>query len=143
MSIFSTEDQERIIHAINLAENKTSGEIRVAVEKRCKSDALSRATYFFEKLGMHKTALQNGVLIYMAVEDHTFAIIGDEGIDRLVGTAFWNETKSLMTDYFRKGELVTGIVEGIKHTGRQLKTYFPESEDDINELPNDIVFGDQ
>lgn len=143
MSIFNTEEQGEIIHAISLAENKTSGEIRVAVERRCKTNALSRAAHYFNRLGMHKTALRNGVLIYMAVDDHMFAIIGDEGIDNRVSPGFWEETKTLMAGHFQKGELVEGIVKGILHAGKQLKTYFPVSDDDVNELPDEVVFGDQ
>jgi len=44
---------------------------------------------------------------------------------------------------FRKENLVEGLVQGIKQAGEQLKAYFPRQKDDVNELPNDIVFGDK
>jgi len=141
MGHFSTEEQDRILHTIALAENQTSGEIRIVVEKRCKSDVMSRATHYFNKLGMDQTSLRNGVLIYVATEDHEFAIIGDQGINKLVPSDFWENTKNKMLLYFKSGNIVEGIIEGVSHAGKQLRTYFPVSDDDINELPDDIIFG--
>lgn len=141
MGLLSAEEQEQIIHAINLAENKTSGEIRVAIENQCKISALERATYYFNKLGMNKTSKRNGVLIYLAKEDHTFAIIGDQGINNRVSSDFWEGTKEMMLEEFKKGNISAGISTGIINVGKQLKLFFPVSKDDINELPNDIVLG--
>ncbi len=141
MGYFSEEEQAEIIHAITLAEHKTSGEIRVAIEKRCVSTAMDRATQYFNRLGMHKTAQRNGVLIYLATEDHMFAIIGDQGINKKVPEHFWEDTKGFMTEHFRNGNIVEGIIAGITNAGLQLSHYFPASMDDINELPNDILFG--
>ncbi|MBP3943419.1 TPM domain-containing protein [Sphingobacteriaceae bacterium WQ 2009] len=143
MKIFNADQQDRIVHAINVAENTTSGELRVVVEKNCDGEAIDRASYHFTKLGMHKTAQRNGVLIYIAVEDHTFSIIGDLGINKLVPADFWECTKEAMVTEFRQGNLVEGLVKGIVHAGEQLRHFFPRQQDDINELPNDIVFGDK
>lgn len=142
MGVLNSEDQAKVVHAINETENKTSGEIRVAVEKHCKTNPLDRATYFFTKLKMHETAARNGVLIYLAIDDHEFALVGDEGIHQYVGADFWEETKGKMIVDFKKGHLVGGLVVGIKHIGDQLEKFFPNQSDDINELPNDIVFGE-
>lgn len=141
MELFTAEQQEKIVQAISMAENHTSGEIRLAVEPSCKEDVLERAAWYFRRLGMDRTALHNGVLIYMAVEDHQFAIIGDYGIDRKVPDNFWEETRDLMLQAFRKGDLVQGLTDGITHAGKQLQQFFPRMEDDVNELPNNVVFG--
>ena len=141
MELFTEEQQEHIIHAISVAENHTSGEIRLAVEPSCKGEVLERAAWYFRRLGMDRTALRNGVLIYLAVNDHQFAIIGDSGINRRVASDFWEETRDLMLSQFRKGNLVQGLVDGITHAGKQLQLFFPRMDDDVNELPNDIVFG--
>ena len=125
-----------------MAENHTSGEIRLAVEPHCKGEVLERAAQYFHRLGMDKTALHNGVLIYIATEDHQFAIIGDHGINAKVPDNFWEETKDLMLQHFRQGDLIQGLIEGIIHAGEQLQHFFPRQDDDVNELPNDILFGD-
>lgn len=140
MKLFNTEEEERLTHAINLAENRTSGEIRLCVEKKCAGDVIEQATKRFNQLDMHKTALKNGILIFLALDDHKFAIIGDAGIDQKVPENFWQETKDLMIDYFKKNLYVDGLVAGIDRAGKQLKTFFPRSDDDINELPDDIAY---
>nr|WP_120260431.1 TPM domain-containing protein [Sphingobacterium detergens] len=143
MMALNAEEQERVVHAINVAENETSGEIRVVIENHCPDEVHDRATYYFSKLGMHKTMLKNGVLIYIALEDHKFSIIGDRGINQRVESDFWNCTKDLMVEEFRTDKIVEGLVKGIEHAGKQLAKFFPREHDDINELPNDIVFGDR
>jgi len=142
MDLLNSEDQEKVVHAISLAENLTSGEIRVVVENSSgQDDVLHRATHYFEELEMHNTLLRNGVLIYLAIADHRFAIIGDIGIDRKVEEDFWECTKNEMLPFFKIGDFAGGLVAGIKNAGKRLQQYFPRQEDDINELPNDIYFG--
>ncbi len=143
MAILTSEEQEKVVHAVSLAENMTSGEIRVVVENIVGEGktAFEKATKFFEELNMHKTVLRNGVLIYLAVADHQFAIIGDDGIHKRVGDDFWETTKEVMVGYFREADYANGLVAGIKMAGEQLHNYFPRQEDDINELPNEIHFG--
>ena len=96
MSIFSEKEQQLISEAVESAERYTSGEIRICVEKTCSEPVLDRAANYFHKLGMDKTAQRNGVLIYIATNDHQFAIIGDAGINRLVPHDFWDSTKEAM-----------------------------------------------
>lgn len=142
MAILSSDEQERITHAVSLAENRTSGEIRVVVENVVgKLTALEKATRYFEDLEMHKTLRRNGVLIYLAVADHQFAIIGDTGINQCVEGDFWECTKEKMVNYFRTGDYAKGLIEGIYQAGERLHTYFPRLDDDINELPNEVHFG--
>ncbi len=142
MQAFTEEQQEKIVHAIQQAEGHTSGEIRLAVEPHCKGEPLDRAMVYFQRLGMDKTALHNGVLFYLATEDHQFAILGDSGIHARVPADFWEETKELILHHFKGGNLVQGLIEGIAHAGKQLQRFFPREADDVNELPNDIAFGD-
>ena len=143
MSLFTTQEQELIANTIAEAEKATSGEIRVAVEKHCKGSAFDRATEYFAELGMDKTALHNGVLIYLAHEDHKFAIIGDRGIDSVVPDDFWETTQVAMKAHFLSGNLAEGIVAGIALAGEKLALYFPYQNGDVNELPNEIIFIDQ
>lgn len=140
MNIFNSLEEENIMHAISVAENHTSGEIRICIEKKCPEDVIKQATKRFNELDMANTALKNGVLIFLAVDDHKFAIIGDSGIDKKVPENFWEETKDAMADLFRKGQFANGLITGIERAGLQLRTYFPRSDDDINELPDDIVY---
>lgn len=143
MPIFTIQEQELIAHAITEAEKATSGEIRIAVEKHCKGDAYERAAIYFHELGMNQTSQHNGVLFYLATEDHKFAVLGDSGINKLVPADFWETTKTAMKAHFMAGNLCDGIIAGIALAGEKLSTFFPHKSDDVNELPNDIVFIDQ
>lgn len=140
MPALSNNDQEKIKHSIEWAEKNTSGEIRVCIEKKCKIEPLDRAVTCFHDLEMHKTKLNNGVLIYVATDDKKFAIIGDKGINALVADDFWDSTKNLMLQHFKNNHLAEGISIGIIEAGKQLKKYFPYQSGDANELPDDIVF---
>ena len=139
--LFSESDQSKIIEAIRLAELQTSGEIRVHIEPKCKTDAIERALQVFEMLKMHATEQQNGVLIYLATKDKKFAIIGDKGIHEKVTDSFWNEEKELMKIHFSNGNFTAGLTETIYKVGEKLKLHFPYQLNDTNELSNDISFG--
>ena len=135
----SKEEEEAIIAAIRRAEMKTSGEIRVHLERRTTGDALKRAQELFHLLKMDNTKDENGVLIYVAVDDHKFAICGDAGIDRAVPLKFWETTKNKMLAQFVQGNFKDGLIDGVESAGEQLSKYFPWEHDDINELPDEIT----
>ena len=136
----SAEQQEMILSAIKGAEESTSGEIRVHIENSFTGDVLDRAAWIFNKLGMQKTELRNGVLFYLAVENRKFAIIGDAGINAKVETGFWDSTKDFVEKHFKEGKFAEGLAGGITMAGEQLKKHFPCKRDDINELSNEISF---
>jgi uncharacterized membrane protein len=137
-AFLSPEEEQDIIEAIQNAEKNTSGEIRVHIEQSSKTDAYKRAMEVFHSLKMNETKLRNGVLIYVAVADKTFAIYGDEGINAVVAGDFWKTTRDTIQQHFKSGNFKQGLVEGIKEAGIQLKTYFPWQQDDANELSNEI-----
>ncbi len=139
-NFFTQQQQEAIRQAIMNAELDTSGEIRVHIENTCKDDVLDRALAVFNKLGMEKTASRNGVLIYLAVKNRKFAIIGDEGIHAAVTEAFWDSIRNRMLNHFREDRFTEGLIEAITETGKQLKSYFPHQTDDVNELSDEISF---
>lgn len=138
---FKLSEKIKVVSAVKQAELNTSGEIRVHIEDRCKGDVLDRATDVFAMLKMHKTDLRNGVLFYLALKDHQFAILGDAGINKVVPDNFWESIKEAMLNYFKEGNLADGLATGIGMAGEKLKQHFPYQSDDVNELPDDISFG--
>jgi len=136
-------DEEQIVNAIKEAEKNTSGEIRVHIENTCDKEVLDRATEVFAYLHMHQTKQRNGVLFYVALHSHNFAILGDAGINAVVPPNFWNDVTNLVIGYFKQGKYAEGLSKGIIMAGEHLKAYFPYAGDhsDINELDNDISFG--
>ena len=138
---FNEEERKQILDAIARAEKSTSGEIRLFVEDNCGDNVLDRAAFIFSELGMNKTLKHNGVLFYLALKSHQFAILGDKGINSRVEKDFWHEIKLAMQMYFSSGDFVKGLTIGIEMAGEALKSHFPYQEGDKNELSDDIVFG--
>jgi len=135
------EQEQRVLEAIAAAELNTSGEIRVHIDKYCKTDPVFKAMNLFSHLKMEKTNYRNGVLLYIAKLENKFAIVGDEGINKVVPADFWESTKELMKASFSKGEITEGLEQGVNEIGVQLKEYFPYEDGDINELPDTISYG--
>lgn len=137
----TAEQRKEMVSAIREAEQGTSGEIRVHITGRCKEKVLDCAARTFAHIGMHKTVLRNGALIYIALQDKQLAIIGDAGINRVVPAGFWDGIKEQLVERFRDGSACEGICEAIRSVGAQLKVHFPREEKEKNELPDEISFG--
>lgn len=141
-SFLSGEQKARIVKAIREAERNTSGEIRVHIEASSgELDVLFRAQDVFNELKMYRTEQRNGVILYIAYNDHRFVIYGDSGIHEKVGDNYWKETSDLLHDYFVKSEFEAGITAAIHSIGEKLKVFFPYHANDKNELPDEISEG--
>lgn len=139
----SKEEEQTVISAIKEAENATSGEVRVHIEGKCKpDDSMVRAKEVFAELKMHETELKNGVIIYIATRDQKLAIWGDQGIHEKVGQDFWDEEIKLMQKYFQADDYESGIKDAVLMVGQKLKEFFPYQKDDVNELSDDISYGE-
>jgi uncharacterized membrane protein len=131
-------DQQRVVEAIGMAEKQTSGEIRVHIQPKVRGEIRDIAERTFERLGMTKTALRNGVMLFIACEEQRFTILGDSGIHEKVPAGFWDEIAAKLTIRFQAGEFTDGIVEAIHSAGNALRHDFPRAEGDVDELTNDI-----
>lgn len=140
--LFTKDQIKQIEAAIKQAEQNTSGEIRVHIERHIEEDVLDHAAFIFEQLEMHKTKLRNGVLFLLVVEDRQLAIIGDAGINAKVKEGFWDEIRDHMVAQFKQGKYTEGLSEGILMAGKALKEHFPfDQKNDKNELSDEISFG--
>jgi uncharacterized membrane protein len=115
----------------------------VYVESRCRFvDPLDRAAEVFNLLNMQKTSARNAVLLYFAVKDRQLAVLGDQGIHEKVGEDFWQKQVSQILSRFQREHFAEAITRMIKEIGDALKYHFPfDRQTDVNELPDDIVFG--
>ncbi|HEV7329570.1 MAG TPA: TPM domain-containing protein [Flavisolibacter sp.] len=140
---FTEEEKAQLVSAIQQAEQRTSGEIRIFVESRCRFvDPVDRAKEIFLQLQMNKTQERNATLIYIAFDDHQLAILGDEGIHQKVGQTYWEQEVGKMISEFKSEHIVEGICQVVYDIGEALQRHFPyDRSTDKNELPDDIVFG--
>ena len=132
-------DEARIVKAIAEAERKSSGEIRVYVSHRRRTDPLKFARKRFVELGMTRTRHRNAVLIYLGPLTRRFAIVGDAGVHEKCGDAFWQRVSAQMAGLLKEGRFTEAILEAIQMIGNILAQHFPRDPDDRNELPDRIV----
>lgn len=135
-------EHDRIVQAIRDAESRTSGEIRVFVQRgKLSVDPLIVAQKKFQRLGMHKTRERNAVLIFVAPRAHKFAVVGDKAIHEKCGEHFWQNVVGGMRVHFQKEKFSQALTEAINEVGRVLAAHFPRTRANANELPDEIVEG--
>lgn len=132
---------DRITKAIAEAEKKTSGEIRVFIQRGEVLDPVAAAHAQFRKLGMSKTRERNGILIFVAPRSQKFAVVGDEGIHQKCGEPFWKQLVEKMRGHFRAENFSEAMVDAIAEAGAVLAEHFPRAAGDRNELPDSIEEG--
>lgn len=137
----TADERKRIAQAINAAELRTSGEIRVHLDDHIEDDVMDHAVFVFEELGMHRTRDRNGALIYVCVADRKVAVIGDKGINERVPEKFWNDTVGLLKLHFAAGKQADGLCDAVALVGEKLAAFFPLRRDDTNELSNEVSIG--
>jgi uncharacterized membrane protein len=135
-------DHRRITQAIKKAEGRTSGQIRVFLQRgEFEDDALPRAQKKFLQLAMDKTADRNAVLIFVAPRARKYAVVGDVGVHEKCGEEFWQRLVDAMREHFKKEDFNRAIIHGINEVGKALSAHFPRTADTINELPDEIAQG--
>ena len=136
----SDTEMASLVEAIKIAEDQSTGEIRVHIDANSHDDIAEVAFKTFKALGVDKTAERNGVLFHVNFEEHYLTIIGDEGIHAKVHQDFWDALHDKITAQFAQGNYFKGLYEGILETGLELKRHFPITGENRNELSNEITF---
>ena len=139
----SAEERLAVERAIAEAEQRTSGEIKLFINRFCWEPLREKAARVFRRLELDRTKERNAVLIYLVTANREFLVYGDDGINRKVPEDFWVALRDRMQTAFRQGDMGTGLVEAIDAIGRELAAHFPHRKDDVNELPDTVEFGSE
>jgi uncharacterized membrane protein len=135
-------EHDEIVKAIRDAELKTSGQIRVFIQRgELKIDPLIAAQKRFHRFGMHKTPERNAVLVLVAPRAHKFAIVGDKAIHQKCGEALWQRLVDRMREHFRNEKFSHAIVDAIHEIGDALAAHFPRRSTSTGGLPDEVVEG--
>jgi uncharacterized membrane protein len=119
-------EHEKIVHAIREVESKTSGKIRVFIQRgKLDGDPLVAAQKRFHRLGLHKNAQHNDVLIFVAPRAHKFAVVGDEALHQKCGEELWQRLVTQMREHFRNEKFTDALIEAIHEIGNALAMHFP------------------
>ncbi len=142
-SFISEQESQELKKIISEQEQKTSGEIRVCIESRCKyMDAMDRARELFYFLKMENTKLHNAAIIYIAFEDKQFGLFCDVALLNKIDEVYWKNTTQEMTSFFKENKNKEGIELAVKKIGAKLIEHFPfDGGKNKNELPDEIIFG--
>jgi uncharacterized membrane protein len=133
-------DHDKIVKAIAQAETKTSGEIRVYLQRgELEEDALATAQRQFRRFGMHQTKGHNAVLIFIAPRSRKFAVVADARAYQKCGGDYWQHLVETMREHFQNENFTRAVLEGIEQTAELLTRHFPRSEDKPNELANEVI----
>ncbi|WP_436416838.1 TPM domain-containing protein [Petrimonas sulfuriphila] len=141
--MLTPEELNRVVESIRAAEGRTSAEIRVCIAKKCKENPLDAAYKKFKQLKMDTTALRNSVLIYVAPYNHKAAVVGDSGIDEAAQEGFWDSVLEEMFSFFKNGRICEGICRGVGKVGELVNSRYPVSENDVNELCDDVIWDEE
>jgi len=138
---FERLDRPAIVEAIRRAEAKGRGEIRVHLHRGRVADARAYAERTFTRLGMERTELRSGCLLFIAPEERAFAVIGDVGIHQRVGPTFWLDARDAAASLFAQGKFTEGVIAAVDRLGDALAAHFPREEGgpNPNELPDEVT----
>lgn len=138
--LLSPAEEREVLKAIREVEGQSSGEIRIYCARDLGPDPLATAQAIFSQLAMERTRLHNGVLLAFGLVDHQFSVYGDRGIAARVPADFWEQLRDAMAAEFTRGNLVGGIILAVQTVGGELTRHYPWTADDLNELPDAIVY---
>lgn len=140
------------IQAVNktviAAEKKTAGEIKVLVVqssasfkgKTSEKKTELRADYEFFALGLDHTRDNTGILIMISLAEHRVVIRAGKAINEFYDQGIWQMIVDTVIDGIKRGDSVSGICNGVSMCGDILAEHFPIKLDDVNEIPDEIVF---
>src|SRR6187399_1080904 len=140
---FTNEVLDAIESAVAVAERKTSGEIRFAIDTTLSIPELWAGKHprdcaheAFARLRVWDSELNNGVLIYVLMADRDVEIVADRGAAARISPAEWEAACRLMESHFREGRFKEGALAGVRAVGGLLEREFPSRSDNRDELPN-------
>lgn len=121
----------------------TSGELKMCFHikrsyKEKKKTTRELAIDEFHRAGMTKTREKTGVLLYFLLDERIFEIVADEGINEKISEERWKVITEVMSGHLKTSRAFTGISHALESIGEILKAEFPCSNDNPDELSNEV-----
>lgn len=112
---------------------------QLITEARADEMAAEQALQEFHALGLRETRDRTGVLLFVSLLERRVIVLGDEGIDAVVGPERWQAVDDAILAGIRAGDLARGLADGIAAVGEVLVEHFPVKADGENEIPDRVV----
>jgi len=142
--ILSKEDLEKISSKIKTAEENTSAEIVVSIKNNIpfifNNNINKFALSLFKFYKIYKTENKTGILILFVIKNKQFYILGDEGIYKKVDQKVWDDLSVSISKEINEKNLLEGVIKSIELTSALVDYHFPKSENDVNEISNEVKF---
>ena len=142
--LFPAETRRRLTDAIARAEQGHVGEICCVVESSLTPlqllhglSARGRALQLFADLHVWDTARNSGVLVYLLLADRAVEIVADRGLHPQ-GDAYWPQAAARIREGFQSANASAGCIEAITLIGDFLRSEFPATGGNPDELPNPV-----
>jgi putative membrane protein len=98
-----------------------------------------RAENAFLEEEVFNTRHRTGIMIFISFFEHEVIIMADRGISKVVDQKEWDKMVAELISHIRQGKILEGIEAGIVRCGEiLLEKGFTKTEDDINELRDDL-----
>jgi len=112
---------------------------RILVSKKRKNkqvEVFARAS--FQKGGIRHTSEKVGILIYLSLFEKNVFIIADRGAETALPGDEWMKIRVGFQAIFSTQNIATEFIEQLKACKTVFSEYIPSTEDDVNELPDDL-----
>jgi putative membrane protein len=93
----------------------------------------------FHGLGIRRTTGGTGVLIYVSVFERMVHVVGDGAVADKLSDEDFVAVKDAVLAGFRRGDRVGGLCAGVETAGTLLSGVLPRADDDVDELPNELI----
>lgn len=105
--------------------------------RRREVDRGARAT--FVERGVHHTMGRSGLLVYCSWLERQIALVADVGLAQALPEGALGKLEASLTEAMSRGG--AAVARALAASADQMATALPHSDDDINELPDDIDEG--
>jgi uncharacterized membrane protein len=130
----------RIQTAIQAAERRTSGEVRVFVSRQPAAEPHAAARTEFERLDMRRTPLRNALLLHVAGDGAALGLCADESLELRAGEELRRAVPAAFAaELAATGDVPAAIVAAVAAAAEILAATFPKHSADRNDLPNAVV----
>ena len=140
--LLTRSEAKQVAAAIDAAERKTSGEIKVVITRHCWTTLERKAAKIVEQCRSDHNAEHATVLILIVAANREFIIHGDPTINARVGQNFWDDVRDVMVDAFSQSAHARGLCDGIQLIADKLAAVLPACKTARSGLSDEIEYVD-
>lgn len=122
-------NKDLIVEAIEEAQRRSGGEVRVHISRRwMEKDARARASRVFVEFGLGRNPRRNSVLIYVNLRRRKLAVVCGAAVLEAAGRDFWERVARDLGADLRATHPENAIALAVARIGDELALHFPAAE---------------